>query len=200
MITQWVRFAYHNENLSKYSYVIDGGDKRQITEIHHSRWKAREANRMLPILIPNIGFKEFSEIKPKKLEAWLKSIEADLDSLETICGDNKSTYTGKEVTIPNINMVFKSCLGERFDLCPRLSVKLKTLMRKPRKFSTKFFKWRYFLSTGSQVSAQYLAIWCGFNHSTQKNSDQIFSSRFNTDYAVFEYENQSLCSFTFIIK
>ena len=102
---------WHKENLSKYSYVIDGGDKRQITEMHHSRWKARGANRRLPILIPNIGFKEFSEIKPKKLDAWLKSIEADQDSLEMICGDNKATYTGKgdsvTVTIRNINMVFK---------------------------------------------------------------------------------------------
>ena len=38
-------------------------------------------------------------------------MQANQDSLEMICGDNKATYTGKgdsvTVTIRNINMVFK---------------------------------------------------------------------------------------------
>ena len=74
--------------------------------MHHNRWKAREESQMLPILVPNIGFKEFSEIKPN-VQTWLKSIEADLDSLESIYSDKKETYTGINDNKRSVSLVYE---------------------------------------------------------------------------------------------
>ena len=55
--------------------MIDGGDKCHMTE-----WTSRPENRMVPILIPNIGFKEFGEIKPNA--GILKSVITILVTLD----------------------------------------------------------------------------------------------------------------------
>ena len=83
-----------------YSYVIDGGEKCYFT-----KWSPLAEAGMVPILVPNIGFKKFSEIKPD-LETWMKNIDADTYTIEPIHktkndaeGPNadhffKETYTG----------------------------------------------------------------------------------------------------------
>ena len=70
-------------------------------------WTSRPENRMVPILVPNIGFKQFGEIKPNagiknefslsitmqyhcslhpisKLDNWLTNIQADRNSIQAI--------------------------------------------------------------------------------------------------------------------
>ena len=54
----WIRLY---KNHSQFSYVIDGGDKCHITQ-----WTPRQDNGMFPILVPNIGFKKFADIKPNE--------------------------------------------------------------------------------------------------------------------------------------
>ena len=66
------------QSIPQFSYVIDGGDK-----FHFTKWSPLEENGMIPILVPNIGFKKFSEIKPD-LEAWMKDIDADTYTIEPI--------------------------------------------------------------------------------------------------------------------
>ena len=64
-------FGISLQSIPQYSYVIDGGDR-----CHFTKWSPLEENGMIPILVPNIGFKQFSEIKPD-LETWMKDIDAD---------------------------------------------------------------------------------------------------------------------------
>ena len=66
------------QSIPQFSYVIDGGDK-----CHFTKWSPLEENGMIPILVPNIGFKQFSEIKPD-LETWMKDIYADTYTIEPI--------------------------------------------------------------------------------------------------------------------
>ena len=66
------------QSVPQFSYVIDGGDKCHLT-----KWPPLEENGMVPILVPNIGFKKFSEIKPD-LETWMKNINADTYTIEPI--------------------------------------------------------------------------------------------------------------------
>ena len=54
-----MHYNLHIVNHGQFSYVIDGGEKCHITQ-----WTRRPDNGMVPILVPNIGFKQFGEIKP----------------------------------------------------------------------------------------------------------------------------------------
>ena len=65
-MSAWASLTKSQENVSQYSYDVDGGENFHFTTIHHKRWKSRQENQMLPILVPNIGFKKFSEIKPNQ--------------------------------------------------------------------------------------------------------------------------------------
>ena len=51
-------FGISLQSIPQYSYVIDGGDR-----CHFTKWSPLQENGMIPILVPNIGFKQFSEIK-----------------------------------------------------------------------------------------------------------------------------------------
>jgi len=66
------------DDIPQFSYVIDGDDKCHITQ-----WTPRLQNGMFPILLPNIGFKQYAEIKPN-LDKWLTSIRADAKSIQAI--------------------------------------------------------------------------------------------------------------------
>ena len=75
------------ESIPHYSYVIDGGDK-----CHFTKWSPLAETGMVPILVPNIGFKKFSEIKPD-LETWMKNINADTYTIEPIHKTKNDTKT-----------------------------------------------------------------------------------------------------------
>jgi len=88
-------------DIPQFSYVIDGDDKCHITQ-----WTSRPENGMFPILVPNVGFKKFAEIKPN-LETWLTNIRADKNTIQAIHKTRnnfkdvkkdhffKETYTGR---------------------------------------------------------------------------------------------------------
>ena len=58
------------QSVPHYSYAIDGGEKCYFT-----KWPPLAEAVMVPILVPNIGFKKFSEIKPD-FETWMNNINA----------------------------------------------------------------------------------------------------------------------------
>ena len=101
------------QSIPQFSYVIDGGDK-----CHFTKWSPLEENGMIPILVPNIGFKQFSEIRPD-LETWMKDIDADTYTIEPIHKTKntiesvdlnhfyKETYTGTNF--------FRNILSQIFD-------------------------------------------------------------------------------------
>ena len=93
------------QSVPHYSYVIDGGEKCYFT-----KWSPLAEAGMVPILVPNIGFKKFSEIKPD-LETWMKNINADTYTIEPI------HKTKNDAESPNPDHFFKETYTGGYSFC-----------------------------------------------------------------------------------